>query len=91
MEFCNFCKVPIWTIFHRKLLELVGSLFIDQHFSFNVYIFNLIDIRNSAHCPHVSAMGYAEPVLREKKNRTTVINLLKGSQVLQTEGFRFNS
>ena len=24
MEFCNFCKVPIWTIFHRKLLNLVG-------------------------------------------------------------------
>ena len=28
MEFCNFCKVPIWTIFHRKLLNLVGQLFI---------------------------------------------------------------
>ena len=24
MEFCNFCKVPIWTIFDRKLLNLVG-------------------------------------------------------------------
>ena len=33
----------------------------------------------------------AEPVLREKKNRTTVINSPKWSEVLQTEGFRFNS
>ena len=24
MEFCNFCKVAIWTIFHRKLLNFVG-------------------------------------------------------------------
>ena len=23
-ELTNFCKVPIWTIFHRKLLNLVG-------------------------------------------------------------------
>ena len=30
MEFCNFCKVPIWTFgnFHKKLLNLVGYLFI---------------------------------------------------------------
>ena len=28
MEFCNFCKVPIWTIFHRKLLNLVRQLFV---------------------------------------------------------------
>ena len=58
MEFCNFCKVPISTIFHRKLLNLVGQLFIHQHFSFNVQIFNLIDIRNLPQCPHGSAMGY---------------------------------
>ena len=32
----------------------------------------------------------AEPVLCEK-NWTTMINLLKWSEVLQTEGFRFNS
>ena len=55
----QLCKVPIWTIFHRKFLNLVGQLFIHQHFSFNVQIFNLIDIRNSPQCPHVSAMGYA--------------------------------
>ena len=29
MEFCNFCKAPIWTIFHRKLLNLVGKFFIN--------------------------------------------------------------
>ena len=58
MEFCNFCKVPIWTISHRKLLNLAGQLFIHKHFSFNVQIFNLINIRNSPQCPHVSAMGY---------------------------------
>ena len=23
-EFCNFCKVPIWTCFNRRLLNLVG-------------------------------------------------------------------
>ena len=60
MKFCNFCKVPIWTIFHRKLLNLVGQLFIHQHFSFNVQIFNLINIRNSRQSPHVSAMGYSK-------------------------------
>ena len=31
----------------------------------------------------------AEPVLREKKNWTTVINLPKWSEVLQTEGLAF--
>ena len=60
MEFCNFCKVPIQTIFHRKLLTLVRQLFIHQHFSFNVQIFNLIDIGNSPQCPHVSAMDYGK-------------------------------
>ena len=60
MEFCNFCKVPIWTIFHRKLLNLVGQLLMHQHFSFNVQIFNPIDTRNSPQCPHVSAMGYCK-------------------------------
>ena len=33
----------------------------------------------------------AESVLRDKKNWTPVINLLKWSEVLQTEGFSFNS
>ena len=42
MEFCNFCKVPIWTIFHRKLLNLVGQLFIHQHSSFNVQILDFL-------------------------------------------------
>ena len=32
-----------------------------------------------------------EPVLREEQNWTAVMNLLKWSEVLQTEGFRFNS
>ena len=63
MEFCNFCKVPIWTIFHRKLLNWVGQLFIHEHFSFNVQILNLINIRNSPQCPHVSAVGYRDIVI----------------------------
>ena len=33
----------------------------------------------------------AELVLCEKKNWTQVINLLRWSEALQTEGFRFNS
>ena len=33
----------------------------------------------------------SETVLREKINWTTVINLLKWNEVLQTEGFHFNS
>ena len=44
-------------IFPQKTLKLGRVAFIHQHFSFNVKIFNLIDIRNSPQCPHVSAMG----------------------------------
>ena len=34
MEFCNFCKVPIWTIFHKKTLKLGQVAFHSLTFQF---------------------------------------------------------
>ena len=44
--------------FPQKTLKLGRVAFHSLTFQFDVYIFNLINITNSAQCPHVSAMDY---------------------------------
>ena len=52
MEFCNFCKVPIWTIFHRqKTLKLGRVAFHSLTFQFKSLDFQSNQYKKLAPAP----------------------------------------